>query len=165
VLTADVETIRLAPLVDGAALGVPERIELRNECPPSIWVRADPTRVQQMLGNLLSNAIKYGAAPIEVVVSEEDGFAKVMVVDHGSGVPEQFRSKLFGQFSRAPGVRVNGMGLGLYVVRSLTEVQGGRAWYEPMPKGGSAFCFTLPLAAAPAHVGAASTSTAGSRAG
>ena len=71
-----------------------------------------------------------------------------MVIDHGAGVPEEFRGKLFGQFSRANGVRVNGMGLGLYVVRSLTEVQGGRAWYEPMPGGGSAFCFTLPLAPA-----------------
>jgi signal transduction histidine kinase len=149
VLTVDVEVIRLAPLIDGAALGVAERIELRNECPPSLWVRADPTRVQQMLGNLVSNAIKYGAAPIEVRVSEDDGFAQVMVIDHGVGVPEEFRGKLFGQFARAHGVRVNGMGLGLYVLRSLTEVQGGRAWYEPIPDGGSAFCFTLPLAAAP----------------
>ncbi len=148
VLTVDVETIRLAPLVDGVALGVAERVELRNECPSSIWVRADPTRVQQMLGNLVSNAIKYGAAPIEVQVTEQDEFAQVMVIDHGAGVPEEFRGKLFGQFSRANGVRVNGMGLGLYVVRSLTEVQGGRAWYEPMPGGGSAFCFTLPLAPA-----------------
>ncbi len=148
VLTVDVETIRLAPLVDGAALGVAERVDLRNECPPSIWVRADPTRVQQMLGNLISNAIKYGAAPIEVRVTEQDEFAQVMVIDHGAGVPEEFRGKLFGQFSRANGARVNGMGLGLYVVRSLTEVQGGRAWYEPMPGGGSAFCFTLPLATA-----------------
>ncbi len=147
VLTVDVETIRLAPLVDGAALAVAERIELHNDCPPSIWVRADPTRVQQMLGNLLSNAIKYGAAPIEVRVSEVEGFAQVMVIDHGAGVPEEFRPKLFGQFSRAHGARVNGMGLGLFVVRSLTEVQGGRAWYEPMADGGSAFCFTLPLAA------------------
>jgi signal transduction histidine kinase len=165
VLTADVETTRLAPLVDGAVLGVAERIDLRIECPSSLCVRADPTRVQQMLGNLLSNAIKYGAAPVEVLVSEEEGFAKVMVVDHGAGVPEEFRSRLFGQFSRAPGVRVNGMGLGLYVVRSLTEVQGGRAWYEPIPDGGSAFCFTLPLAAAPVRPGATATSTAGSRIG
>jgi signal transduction histidine kinase len=159
VLTVDVETIRLAPLVDGAALAVAELVELHNECPPSIWVRADPTRVQQMLGNLVSNAIKYGAAPIEVRVTEQDEFAQVMVVDHGAGVPEEFRGKLFGQFSRANGARVNGMGLGLYVVRSLTEVQGGRAWYEPMPGGGSAFCFTLPLA--PAAVRTASGATAG----
>jgi two-component system sensor kinase FixL len=38
------------------------------------------------------------------------------------------------------------MGLGLFVVRSLTEAQGGTAWYEPVPEGGSAFCFTLPIA-------------------
>lgn len=149
VLTVDVETIRLAPLIDGVALGVAERVDLHCDCPPSIWVQADPTRVQQMLGNLVSNAVKYGAAPFEVRVSEADGFAQVMVIDHGAGVPEEFRGRLFGQFSRAQGARVNGMGLGLFVVRSLTEAQGGRAWYEPMPGAGSAFCFTLPLAAAP----------------
>lgn len=149
VLTVDVETIRLAPLIDGVALGVAERVDLHSDCPPSIWVQADPTRVQQMLGNLVSNAVKYGAAPFEVRVSEADGFAQVMVIDHGAGVPEEFRGRLFGQFSRAQGARVNGMGLGLFVVRSLTEAQGGRAWYEPMPEAGSAFCFTLPLAAAP----------------
>lgn len=165
VLSVEVETVRLAPLVDAAVFGVAERIDLRTDCQPAIWVRADPTRVQQMLGNLLSNAIKYGAAPVEVVASSADGFAKVMVVDHGAGVPEEFRSKLFGQFARAPGVRVHGMGLGLYVVRSLTEVQGGRAWYEPAPGGGSCFCFTLPLAAAPERAHAMPTPGAGARTG
>lgn len=145
VLTVEVESMQLAPLLDGAALGIAERIDLRIDCPGDLWVRADPTRVHQMLGNLVSNALKYGAAPIELVVTERDGFAEVRVVDHGAGVPEPFRAKLFGQFSRAEGVRVNGMGLGLFVVRSLTEAQGGRAWYEPVEGGGSAFCFTLPV--------------------
>jgi signal transduction histidine kinase len=146
VLTVDVETTLLRPLIDSAALGVADRLELRVRCDPELWVCADPTRVQQMLGNLVSNAVKYGAAPIEITVARADEFVVVRVLDHGAGVPEEFRARLFGQFSRAEGARVNGMGLGLYVVRSLTEAQGGRAWYEPVPGGGSAFCFTLPVA-------------------
>ena len=99
-----------------------------------------------MLGNLVSNAVKYGAAPIEIEVRADERFASVRVVDHGVGVPPEFRERLFGQFARAEGMRVNGMGLGLFVVRSLTEAQGGSAWYEPVPEGGSAFCFSLPIA-------------------
>lgn len=163
VLTVDVEPTHLAPLVDGATLGVAERVDVRVDCDSGIWVRADPTRVQQMLGNLISNAVKYGSAPIEVTVQAGPAAATVKVIDNGAGVPEKFRAKLFGQFSRAEGARVNGMGLGLYVVRSLTEAQGGRAWYEPVPGGGSAFCFTLPLSSAP--VRAVAPAVSGSPAG
>jgi signal transduction histidine kinase len=136
VLTVHVEPMRLAPLVEGAALGVADRVELHTHCDPGIWVRADPTRVQQTLDNLVSNAIKHGVAPIEIAASARDGFAHVRVVDHGDGVPDAFRERLFGRFSRAEGTRVNGVGLGLFVVRSLIEAQGGRVWYEPAPAGG-----------------------------
>ena len=101
-----------------------------------------------MLGNLVSNALKYGAPPFEIWAHADDSFATMRMIDHGSGVPDEFRERLFGQFARAEGARVNGMGLGLFVVRSLTEAQGGRAWHEQLPGGGSAFCFTLPLARA-----------------
>jgi signal transduction histidine kinase len=148
VLTVDISPVALRPLIDGAALAVVDRLNLVVTCDSDLWVRADPTRVQQMLGNLVSNAVKYGAAPIEIDAAATEGAVTVRVIDHGSGVPDEFRARLFGQFSRAEGVRVNGMGLGLFVVRSLTEAQGGRAWHENVPGGGSAFCFTLPLAAA-----------------
>lgn len=147
VLTVDVERVQLRPLVDGAALGLGARGQVRVDCDPDIWVDADATRVQQMLGNLVSNALKYGAAPIAIEARAGAELATVRVVDHGAGVPVEFRDRLFGQFSRAEGARVNGMGLGLFVVRSLTEAQGGTAWYEPIPERGSAFCFSLPLAA------------------
>jgi signal transduction histidine kinase len=148
VLTVDVEATLLRPLIESAALAVSGGLELRLRCDPDLCVRADPTRVQQMLGNLVSNAIKYGAAPIEIAAAKADDFVTVRVIDHGAGVPAEFRARLFGQFARAEGARVNGMGLGLFVVRSLTEAQGGRAWHEGLPGGGSAFCFTLPSAEA-----------------
>ena len=146
VLTVDVEPMQLRPLLEGAALGVAARVDAVIDCPPDLWVLADPTRVQQMVGNLLSNAVKYGAAPIEIEVVAGADTVTVRVVDHGPGVPADFRGRLFGQFARAQGVRVNGMGLGLFVVRSLTEAQGGQAWYEPVEPTGSAFCFSLPTA-------------------
>jgi signal transduction histidine kinase len=159
VLTVDVEPVLLRPLIDGAALAVVDRLVVQVHCDPALAVRADPTRVHQMLGNLVSNAMKYGSPPVEISATPADGFATVRVVDHGAGVPEEFRSRLFGQFSRAEGARVNGMGLGLFVVRSLTEAQGGQAWHEDVPGGGSAFCFTLPLVEQPARLTSSRAST------
>lgn len=146
VLTVNSSPVALRPLVDSAALAVVDRLSVLVTCGTDLWVRAGPTRVQQMLGNLVSNAMKYGAAPIEINAAATEDAVTVRVVDHGGGVPEGFRSRLFGQFSRAEGGRVDGMGLGLFVVRSLAEAQGGRAWHENVLGGGSAFCFTLPSA-------------------
>ena len=148
VLTVDVEPLLLRPVLESAALGLAAAVRPQLRCPDDLWVRGDATRVSQMAGNLLSNAVKYGAAPISVTVSRAGRDAVVRVADHGPGVPEPFRGQLFRQFSRAAGAHPPGMGLGLFVVRSLAEAQGGGAWYEPAPAGGSCFCFSLPLAQA-----------------
>lgn len=116
---------------------------------PDVEVVADPGRVAQMLVNLLSNARKYGAPPVSVVVSRvttgERDLVRVSVIDHGPGVPEGFRERLFEEYERADVPGVGGAGLGLFVVRSLAEAHGGRVDYEPGREGGSVFTLTLPL--------------------
>jgi signal transduction histidine kinase len=113
-----------------------------------LTVLADPDRLHQMVANLLSNAVKYGARPFGVTVRSGDprGFAHVDVSDSGEGVPEGFRAHLFDEFTRAEDARARGTGIGLFVVRSLAEAQGGRADYRPREGGGSVFTVTLPLA-------------------
>ena len=67
------------------------------------------------------------------------------MTDHGAGVPDQFVDSLFEKFSRAPSSRdLKGTGLGLSIVRGLARAQGGEAWYEPLPGGGSKFFVRLP---------------------
>jgi signal transduction histidine kinase len=109
-------------------------------------VLTDPMRLQQMLGNLLSNARKYGDPPFEVRVEAAGSHVSIAVHDSGPGVPEAFRPRLFQEYSRAPGNRARGTGLGLFVVRALAEAQGGTVTYAPRAPRGSIFTLTLPAA-------------------
>lgn len=110
-------------------------------------VDADPLRLQQMLGNLVRNAVKYGAPPIVVRVRPDGsgpGMIAIDVEDHGPGVPEEFRHRLFEEFARAAGTTVPGVGLGLHVVRTLAEQHGGSVGYLPRAGGGAVFTLRLP---------------------
>jgi signal transduction histidine kinase len=115
-----------------------------NESHP--LVVTDPIRLQQMLGNLLSNARKYGDPPFEVRVTAAGSHVSIAVHDSGPGVPEAFRPRLFQEYSRAPGSRARGTGLGLFVVRALVEAQGGSVTYAPRDPQGSVFTLSLPAA-------------------
>lgn len=110
-------------------------------------VLTDPLRLEQMLGNLLTNAVKYGRAPFVVAVRAHrtrPDLVSLEVTDSGDGVPEEFRDQLFREYTRASGSVATGTGLGLYVVRSLAEAQGGEATYAPGPDGGACFAISLP---------------------
>jgi signal transduction histidine kinase len=125
---------------------------------PTVEVNA--AAVELCLTNYISNAIKYcdpkkaerwveirarvqrgpgdGTAPTELVAE---------VWDNGLGVPNEAQRKLFERFFRAHADMVKdveGVGLGLSIVRETVEALGGRAWVQPNPDGGSVFAFALP---------------------
>ena len=114
-------------------------------------VLADPRRLEQMLHNLVNNAQKYGRAPFTVRVrtASDPAYLSIDVSDRGPGVPETFRSQLFGEYTRAEGTSAEGVGLGLYVVRVLAEAQGGTVDHAAGPDGGATFTITLPAAETP----------------
>ena len=107
-------------------------------------VLTDPTRFQQMLGNLMSNARKYGEAPYVLRVRTAGPDVLFDVEDSGPGVPEEFRPRLFQEYSRASGTAARGTGLGLFVVRALAEAQRGTVSYAPRSPHGSVFTLALP---------------------
>ena len=116
-------------------------------------VRADPDRVLQVLANLLSNALKFSPADtrIEVRVEALADHACVSVIDHGPGVPEAFRGRLFEKFAQADGSdsrRHGGTGLGLAISREIADLHGGALVHLPTPGGGATFRLDLPLAVA-----------------
>lgn len=123
-----------------------------------LHVRVDPSHFQNILVNLLSNARKYGRAPFVVEIEREDLFGVVRVTDAGDGVPEGFLGRMWDRFSRARVDErprgVDGSGLGLAVVSSLVEANGGQVWYEPNEPTGSAFCVAFPLTAGHGSVAA-----------
>ncbi len=127
-------------LVYDIAPGTPER------------VRADATRLRQILVNLVGNALKFTERG-EVVVSvkaihECDGARHLLfaVRDSGPGIPPEGLGRLFKAFSQVDASttrRYGGTGLGLAISRRLAELQGGRMWVESKPGEGSSFNFTL----------------------
>jgi len=111
----------------------------------------DRDRLAEVVSNLLSNALKYSPDGGEVVVrvEESDGTARVSVRDHGIGMLPSQLPQVFDRFYRIreTASTASGLGLGLFICRSLIEAHGGRIWAESDGPGqGSTFRFTLPLA-------------------
>lgn len=135
----------LRAAVEAAAIG---EVEIR--CPDDLVAVVDDEHVTTILVNLLSNAGKYGAAPFSIDVAADGGTLELVVRDCGDGVPPEFRPHLFERFARADGRtrNVSGTGLGLALVASLAEVNGGSSWYRPNEPSGSQFGLSLPVAPA-----------------
>jgi signal transduction histidine kinase len=118
-----------------------ENAELDGE---PVTVRGDPRLLRRMLRNLLENAKRYGAPPIEVRISRIGGSAEMAVCDHGAGVPEAERERVFDPFYRRAGTKeVAGAGLGLALVRQIARRHGGDA--RCAPQGGRGSCFIVVL--------------------
>ncbi|HXJ41091.1 MAG TPA: HAMP domain-containing sensor histidine kinase [Bryobacteraceae bacterium] len=115
-------------------------------------VMGDVDELRAAVSNLIDNALKYSGQGARVLVStsiDEDRYATVRVADNGPGIPGAELKRIFKRFYRMHGpvaTRVKGMGLGLYIVRSVARRHGGRAWAESAGTGrGSTFTMQLPL--------------------
>ena len=116
-------------------------------------VRADQTKIRQMLFNLLSNASKFtpegGKLKVEAVRSGD--WCQVSVIDNGIGIRKEDQEQIFEPFYQQDNPLTkekSGAGLGLTVAKQIIDKQGGRIWVESEYGKGSRFTFTLPLATA-----------------
>lgn len=112
----------------------------------SVPGRWDPFRLDQVLTNLLSNAIKYGRGkPVEVRSSGTSDAVQISVRDHGMGMDDALQARLFRQFERGVSSRhFGGLGLGLWITRSIVEAHGGRISVVSRLGDGSEFVVALP---------------------
>ncbi|HEX59813.1 MAG TPA: PAS domain S-box protein [Methanomicrobia archaeon] len=121
---------------------------------PDVKVTCDVEKVKSVIYNLLDNAIKFTpeGGSIEITAEEisdaESGknYVKFCVADTGVGIPKDELPKIFEAFYEVGGYLSHrrGMGVGLFVVRSVIEAHGGRVWAESEVGRGSRFFFTLP---------------------
>jgi len=109
---------------------------------------ADPERLAQVVSNLLSNAVKFSPRGEEVVVGCEvrQGMVRISVRDHGVGIPDDLKDRVFEKFVQVSGKasQKGGTGLGLSIVKQIVERLKGQVGFEPAPGGGTVFVVTLP---------------------
>jgi two-component system, NtrC family, sensor histidine kinase KinB len=140
-------------LVEGAlanrsAAALAAKIQLAAEVgEPVLPVMADAERIALVLDNLIGNAVRHSAPGSTVVVRAQPQHDSVRfeVVDHGEGIPAEYRSRIFEKFFRVPGTKGEGIGLGLYLAREIVLAHGGDMGVESEPGKGSSFWFTLPV--------------------
>ena len=114
-------------------------------------VMADPALLERVIANLVGNALRYSpaASPPLVTARAAGDRVELCVVDHGMGIPEADRKRVFLPFQRlgGPGDRT-GVGLGLVVSRGLAEAMGGTVEPQETPGGGLTMVVSLPTAPA-----------------
>lgn len=121
------------------------------QCPEHLPVYCDNELVRRVFANLLNNARKYNASgkSIKIVVKSAQGSARVEIRDHGPGVPEELRTRIFEKFAQVEegdNKRPYSSGLGLTFCKLAVEKHGGNIGVEHPPEGtGSIFWFELPL--------------------
>nr|AOS95197.1 two-component system OmpR family sensor histidine kinase KdpD [uncultured bacterium] len=115
----------------------------------TVW--ADRQLLEMALFQLLDNAAKYGSpgSSITIDVQEEQAETLISVRNEGSFIPPDEREKIFKRFYRSPGSdrRASGTGIGLSVVKRITEAHQGRAWVNSDEHTGTTFFITLPITA------------------
>ncbi|HEY7470576.1 MAG TPA: GAF domain-containing sensor histidine kinase [Acidimicrobiia bacterium] len=127
--------------------------------PDDLTVEADRDHLTRILINLVENAAKYAVnSPVELYAWERPNKAVIAVVDHGPGIPDHEKERVFERFTQIDQSDTRskgGTGLGLSIVRSLAEVMHGAVRVESTEGGGATFVVELPLARAlqARHVG------------
>jgi signal transduction histidine kinase len=117
-------------------------------------VRADAVRLGQVVAHYLTNALKFSAdaQPIEIAVRREPDGIRVSVRDYGPGLTPAQQTHLFERFYRVPGIEPQsrsaiGLGLGLFMCKTIIEAHHGQVGVESHAGQGSTFWFTLPCCA------------------
>jgi signal transduction histidine kinase len=130
-----------------ARASVPNR-RLLVQAPEPITATVDVVRIEQVLSNLVDNACKFSPPHTSVELSlclARPNVARIAVRDHGPGVAVEHRGRIFDAYYQAQGgARAGGLGLGLYLSRTIVELHGGRLLAEYPADGGSRFIVELP---------------------
>jgi signal transduction histidine kinase len=125
-------------------------LRLAARCESGMYVRTDPTLMQRILRNLLSNAIKYtDHGRVDVSVERVGTHYRVHVTDTGQGIPESEHARIFEEFYQLRNPerdRSKGLGLGLAIVRRLTQMLDIDIKLDSAPGRGSSFWMDLPAA-------------------
>ncbi len=155
------ELVHLQDFIEDTVAHIPDAAEVTYvQMGPGVdSVETDPDHLQRILVNLVGNALKYApGSPIDIVAMLNGNEIWISVIDHGEGIPYELHDHIFDRFTQlAPHYTrsAGGTGLGLSIVRGLSEVIGGRVWFQPTSGGGATFTVAIPKAARIRYEGSA----------
>lgn len=160
VLSLKPEVVAVDELISGvedlySLVAEEKSIQLQTVVPPGLTVRADPTRIRQVLANLVDNAVKYTpeGGDVWITVRPRAQTVAISVADSGPGIPAGDEDKIFRRLYRGDRSRSKrGLGLGLSLVKAIVESHGGRVRVANREAGGAEFTVDFPLASAPRAV-------------
>ncbi|MBK8251577.1 MAG: hypothetical protein IPK82_02785 [Polyangiaceae bacterium] len=155
VLELNTQRCNLSRLIQNAIdmhspIAASQGVAITFDAPPQVFCHIDSSRIDQVILNLLSNALKHSAKgqTVQVTVRRLKTTVRVNIIDHGSGVPKHFKTRIFGVFEQADTSddrRLGGAGLGLHIAKTLIERHGGTMGYDDTRAQGAHFYFELPL--------------------
>ena len=158
-LIINLEPTNISDVVDAVLRSLASQIkkkelEIKKEYGVNIPViNADRNIMRIIFRNIFANAIKYTprGGKINCFVGNQENEIMIKISDTGCGIPSDQQNKIFNKLFRASNavkMTNKGVGLGLYIVKSMLERCGGRIWFESEENRGSVFYIALPLEAA-----------------
>ena len=131
------------------AAGMDLACSISSDRPCGGRVRADSQLLSQALSNLIVNAVRHsGSEDVVVSLEETSRSVRIVVEDHGVGIPTEHAARIFERFHRVDPSRAaetGGAGLGLAIVRRIARLHGGDVTLEPVQPHGSRFVLTIPV--------------------
>ncbi|NMM09138.1 MAG: PAS domain S-box protein [Polaromonas sp.] len=146
----DIKQLVEQALVSNQGFATQYRVKLVLQAPDELLqVRIDRDRMTQVLTNLLSNAVKFSPPQeaVEVRVTRVAKGVRIEIADHGPGIPEEFRNRIFQKFSQADSSdtrQKGGTGLGLNISKALIEKMGGHIGFSSEAGAGTTFFLEVP---------------------
>ncbi|MFA6079548.1 MAG: ATP-binding protein, partial [Candidatus Omnitrophota bacterium] len=139
-IVLDKEEMDLRQQIEGIILGFRSQlkkksVEVKDDLPPKLLIKADKNRIDQVFTNLIDNAIKFNKEKGHIRISSEDmgGKLKIVIEDSGAGIPEKDITRIFERFYRVDKARsreLGGTGLGLSIVKHIVELHKGAVGVE-----------------------------------
>ncbi|MBL8076335.1 MAG: GAF domain-containing protein [Anaerolineales bacterium] len=122
---------------------------IEPESDKNLFIRADHTRLRQVLINLMNNGIKFTEkGSVSVCIKHQDNDVLIAVKDTGMGIPPDHLDSIFQEFTQVDSTttrKAGGTGLGLPISRRLIEMHGGKLWAESSGKNGKGSIFNILL--------------------
>ena len=144
--TMETETVDVLALVAEEAARLGASLDAVDPRSAPFEVAGSPRLLRRLIRNLIENALKHGAPPVEIAVAAEGATLLVTVRDHGPGIPEAMRERVFEPFFRPAGRSedAGSWGLGLALARQIARRHGGEVKCGQSDGGGAIFRVVLP---------------------